>query len=102
MHHGDSPDCTSCGACCATSSQWPRFTLEDDDQIALIPERLVAADLSGMRCTGARCDALAGDVGKATRCTIYQIRPDVCRACLPGDPECAFARRAWGLAALPG
>lgn len=100
MDAGDSFDCTSCGACCATSSEWPRFTLEDDDQIALIPPALVAADQSGMRCTGARCNALSGDIGKQTACTIYAIRPDVCRACMPGDPECLFARRAWGLPPL--
>jgi Fe-S-cluster containining protein len=100
MDGADSPDCKSCGACCATSSRWPRFTVEDEGQIARIPPALIAADESGMRCIGARCSALAGEVGRQTACTIYAVRPDVCRACMPGDPECHFARRAWGLPPL--
>lgn len=91
-------DCQACGACCSYSSEWPRFSLEDDAQLARIPAKLVAADQSGMRCDGARCSALAGEVGKATSCTIYDIRPDVCRACMPGDEDCLIARRALGLA----
>jgi Fe-S-cluster containining protein len=97
---GDCYDCTACGACCATSSEWPRFTMEDDVQIARIPDKFIASDQSGMRCVGARCSALSGEVGKGTKCGIYAIRPDVCRTCMPGDPECLFARRAWGLPAI--
>lgn len=50
-----------------------------------------------MRCEGARCSALTGKVGTATACTIYEFRPDVCRACVPGDGDCRMARRAFGL-----
>jgi hypothetical protein len=53
-----------------------------------------------MRCDGDRCAALQGKVGEATCCTIYQLRPDVCRTCMPGDAECAIARKKWGLPAL--
>jgi Fe-S-cluster containining protein len=38
-----------------------------------------------------------GDVGIATSCSIYTVRPDVCRACFPGDDACAMARRRFGL-----
>ncbi len=89
--------CQSCGACCAHDAKWPRFTLEDDAALALIPARYVAADGSGMRCEGERCSALIGIVGQATCCAIYEARPDVCRACQPGDEECNLARRARGL-----
>ena len=92
-------DCQSCGACCSYSSDWPRFSTEDDAQLALIPAKLVAAGEAGMRCDGARCSALAGEVGKATSCTIYDIRPDVCRACMPGGDDCLMARRAFGMPA---
>lgn len=90
-------DCQSCGACCAYSAEWPRFSLESDEQLALIPEAFVAADLSGMRCENDRCLALAGEIGKHVACTIYAVRPEVCRACMPGDPECLMAREAHGI-----
>ena len=92
--------CQSCGACCATSANWPRFSTEDDAALDLIPTELVNARGSGMRCDGDRCSALRGKVGDATSCTIYEVRPDVCRTCEPGDAECAMARKKWGLPVL--
>lgn len=85
-------DCQSCGACCTYSSTWPRFSLETDDALSLIPEAYVAADESGMRCDGDRCTALKGTVGTFTACLIHPVRPQVCRDCMPGDPECLLAR----------
>ena len=32
---------------------------------------------------------------------VYAHRPDVCRACEPGDDACSMARRRFGLAELP-
>ena len=90
-------DCQSCGACCSYSAEWPRFSMEDDAQLDRIPEKFVAADLSGMRCEGVRCTALTGEVGKHTACGIYEIRPDVCRACMPGGDDCLMARAAHGM-----
>jgi Fe-S-cluster containining protein len=90
-------DCQSCGACCSYSAEWPRFSTEDDEQLDRIPAKHVAADESGMRCEGVRCSALTGEIGKATACGIYDNRPDVCRACMPGDDDCLMARRAHGL-----
>ena len=46
--------------------------------------------------------ALQGKVGIATSCGIYAIRPEVCRTCMPGDAECAMARKKHGLPALSG
>ncbi|MEZ2330045.1 YkgJ family cysteine cluster protein [Mesorhizobium sp. RCC_202] len=90
-------DCQSCGACCAYAADWPRFSTEEDAELDRIPEALVATDLSGMRFEGGRCAALRGEVGKHTACGIYDARPHVCRACMPGDPECVMARAAHGL-----
>jgi Fe-S-cluster containining protein len=90
-------DCQSCGACCSYSADWPRFSTEDDAQLDRIPQKYVAADESGMRCDGVRCSALSGEVGKSTACGIYEVRPDVCRACMPGGDDCLMARRAHGL-----
>ena len=92
--------CQACGACCSYSSNWPRFTTEDDAALDLIPEKFVNERLSGMRCDGERCSALSGKVGVATSCEVYAVRPEVCRICMPGDPECTMARRRHGLPAL--
>jgi uncharacterized protein len=89
--------CRSCGACCSYSAEWPRFSLESDDHLDRIPRELVGEGERGMRCTGARCSALVGVVGRSTSCGIYEMRPDVCRACLPGDDACRQARRHFGL-----
>lgn len=89
--------CRGCGACCAYSAEWPRFTLEDDAALARIPEAFVDPSGSGMRCAGDRCTALDGHIGAAVACRVYAVRPEVCRECLPGDPECRMARRRFGL-----
>ncbi|WP_192246221.1 YkgJ family cysteine cluster protein [Mesorhizobium silamurunense] len=92
-------DCQSCGACCAYSADWPRFSTEEDAELDRIPEALIAANQSGMRCEGNRCSALRGEVGKGTACAIYDVRPHVCRACMPGGDDCLMARTVFGLAA---
>jgi Fe-S-cluster containining protein len=97
----DSELCQACGACCSYSSNWPRFSTEEDEALDLIPQGYVNERQSGMRCDGERCSALTGIVGQHTSCAIYQLRPEVCRSCLPGDPECAMARRRFKLAPLP-
>ncbi len=90
-------DCQTCGACCSYSSEWPRFTMETDEALDLIPARFVADDQRGMRCEGERCSALSGRVGEKTACLNYEFRPDVCRECSPGDEACQIARAAFGL-----
>jgi uncharacterized protein len=97
----DENPCQACGACCAYSANWPRFSTEDDEALDRIPTELVNTRGSGMRCDGDRCAALMGKVGEATACSIYDVRPEVCRTYRPGDAECAMARRKFGLAALP-
>jgi Fe-S-cluster containining protein len=92
--------CQSCGACCATSAEWPRFSLESEEALALIPPQYVDDANGRMRCEGNRCSALNGKVGEATACVVYAVRPEVCRTCEPGDPECDVARRQHGLAPI--
>jgi Fe-S-cluster containining protein len=94
----DSALCQACGACCAHSREWPRFTLEDDADIDRIPAALIDDSQARMRCEGERCAALSGEIGAATACTIYDVRPLVCRDCLPGDDACSIARAARGMA----
>src|SRR4051794_9528841 len=74
--------CQACGACCSYSSNWPRFTTEEDATLDLIPEKFVNERLSGMRCDGERCLALSGRIGVAVSCRIYAVRPEVCRTCM--------------------
>jgi uncharacterized protein len=90
-------DCRACGACCSFSAEWPRFSLESDDDLDLIPRAYVDGDLGRMRCSGDRCAALVGEVGVSTTCAVYNVRPDVCRACLPGDDTCKMARQRFNL-----
>ncbi|RJF90072.1 YkgJ family cysteine cluster protein [Oleomonas cavernae] len=92
-------DCQACGACCAYSPEWPRFTLEDDETIARIPPAFVDDAAGRMRCDGNRCTALKGDIGKTAACSIYPVRPIVCRDCEPGDEACLMARAHHGLPA---
>lgn len=89
--------CQSCGACCAYSREWPRFSTEDDAALALIPCAYVDDGGAAMRCIGNRCVALIGEVGVSTSCAVYAVRPDVCRACEPDDEACRLARRQFGL-----
>ncbi|EJC75263.1 YkgJ family cysteine cluster protein [Rhizobium hidalgonense] len=90
-------DCEACGACCSFSPTWPRFSTETEAEIDALPARFVSDDQRGMRCHGARCSALAGRVGSSTSCLVYDLRPDVCRACVPGDGACLEARSSFGL-----
>jgi Fe-S-cluster containining protein len=89
--------CRTCGACCSFSADWPRFSLEDESHLARIPAEFIDAGDGGMRCNGRRCAALIGVVGRSTSCAIYPLRPDVCRACAPGDAACREARAHFGL-----
>jgi Fe-S-cluster containining protein len=99
--HAARPDgaaCQACGACCSYSPEWPRFSLEEEAALDLIPSALVDDNQGRMRCDNDRCLALVGEVGVSTACSIFAVRPHVCRACLPGDDACQMARRRFGLA----
>jgi uncharacterized protein len=71
--------------------------MEHEADLDRIPSEFVDRRLGRMRCEGDRCSALAGEVGASTSCRIYSVRPDVCRACEPGDDACRLARRRFGL-----
>jgi len=89
--------CRSCGACCSFSRDWPRFTTEDDSDLDRIPRAFADHHLGRMQCDGDRCAALEGVVGISTSCAVYSVRPEVCRACEPGDDACQLARHRFGL-----
>jgi Fe-S-cluster containining protein len=60
----------------------------------------------GTDCKSVRCTALEGDVGKGTRCSIYEQRSSTCREFEASwtdgqhNPDCDAARAAFGLAAI--
>src|SRR5262249_61549714 len=84
--------CQACGACCAYSANWPRFSTEDDEAIERIPAELVNTRGSGMRCDDDRCAALSGRIGEATACSVYAMRPEACLPCTPGAAGSALGR----------
>ncbi len=101
---GDQDPCTRCGACCASyrvSFYWA------DPHAGALPDALleqVTPHLACMRGTNARrprCVALDGIVGQSVRCTVYDLRPDACRAVMPGDERCNRARARHGLEPVP-
>ncbi|HEY0799547.1 MAG TPA: YkgJ family cysteine cluster protein [Steroidobacteraceae bacterium] len=94
--------CQSCGACCSFSKEWPRFSTESDADLDRIPPAYVDDTQARMRCSGDRCTALVGQVGVATACGVYAVRPEVCRTCVPGDDACQMARRRFGLSPIVG
>src|SRR2546423_9252344 len=56
------------------------------------PRAFVDDNQGRMWCDGDRCSALVGNVGVSTAYAVYGARPDVCKACLPGDEACQTAR----------
>jgi Fe-S-cluster containining protein len=49
-----------------------------------------------MAMQGGRCIALREDAG-GSGCSIYEVRPDICREFEAGSPDCRAARRRRGL-----
>ncbi|HOK94865.1 MAG TPA: YkgJ family cysteine cluster protein [Anaerohalosphaeraceae bacterium] len=101
--------CLSCGACCAyyrCSFYWAEADSVPGGTVpAALTEKLNDFRLAmrGMSGPNPRCIALLGEVGKSVRCSIYDLRPSVCRefpvAWENGqpNPRCDKARMAWGL-----
>lgn len=98
--------CTTCGACCAAfrvdfhpaELAGGAFAWGDGVPVALtVP---VTAQLVRMRGTDAsppRCVALAGEIGVAVTCSIYDSRPSPCREFDVEHEACARARRRCGV-----
>jgi Fe-S-cluster containining protein len=90
-------DCRRCGACCFSESpRHARVTGDDHARLGADADRLVVfledaraymrlADLGGERA----CAALVVAAGGGFACSVYDRRPDVCRALDRGSPACA-------------
>ena len=90
-------DCVSCGACCFSRN--PRYLelLPWDAARSLPPESLFTEEgRTFVRFECGHCIHLDLSNGKAA-CSIYEDRPEACRAFRAGSFECIKARRANGV-----
>lgn len=92
-----SPDCLRCGVCCHSDlPAYVRVSGEDWARLGDAADRVAhfIGNRAYLRMTGGHCAALAirpaCDGAGATEyfCTIYERRPQICRALGRGSPEC--------------
>lgn len=98
------PDCTSCGACCAAFRV--DFSVHElDAHGGSVPEGLTVevndftCRMRGTDHSPPRCAALTGTIGQRTACGIYEWRSSPCRELEPGSTACERARLRHGLSA---
>lgn len=90
------PECLACGTCCF--SQLATYIRVDGDDHARLGESAEALTTwDGTRCYMAmrdgHCAALVVDTARGTfTCSVYELRPRVCRELDRGSPECAGER----------
>lgn len=104
----DEFDCLSCGACCVSDFEAldyvHLFEPEVDRLVAkgkghlVYEEKTYGEPMYSMRtrsdsCGNCRCVALEGTIGEKVACTIYDIRPEICRKFKPGSTCCLGARQ---------
>lgn len=103
-------DCVRCGACCCNTASnkaegyidyvevFPNDVLRRrPDILGPLAVRNVARQVHLKLTPEGRCVALAGVVGQSVHCSIYELRPTVCRRVQAGSEECLSARRDQGL-----
>lgn len=101
-------DCQTCGACCTspfgdvaepfvavTRADVARLGRERERRLVVVDHR--SASGRGLVARHAACAALEGLPGREVRCTIYDARPDACRAVEPGGAYCLESRARLGL-----
>ena len=99
----DEFDCQRCGACCAVFRVSFYWAEADDASGGTVPvawTRQVSPQLrcmAGTEVAPVRCIALAGEIGQAVGCRIYDQRSTTCRSVEPGDSQCRKARAAMPL-----
>jgi uncharacterized protein len=101
--------CQSCGACCASfrvdfhpaELAGGAFAWGQGVPSAMtVPVTPAIVRMCGTDDAAPRCVALAGEVGVAVQCTIYDARPSPCREFDLEHTACARARRQYGLPPL--
>lgn len=101
--------CQSCGACCASfrvdfhpvELAGGAFAWGAGVPPALtVPVTTSIVRMYGTDAAAPRCVALAGEVGVAVNCTIYDVRPSPCREFDIEHAACNRARQRCGLPPL--
>ena len=101
--------CQSCGACCASfrvdfhpaELAGGAFAWEQGVPVEMtVPVTPAIVRLCGTDASPPRCVALAGEVGVAVQCTIYDVRPSPCRELDTEHAACNKARQRCGLMPL--
>lgn len=86
------PECTSCGTCCfSTLPEYIRVFGVDMDRMddAAVAFTHFIGNRCYMRMEGGRCAALVVDAEtRRFLCSIYEMRPDCCRALERGSGAC--------------
>ena len=94
----DTPQCTSCGACCFSElPEYVRVFGCDLDRMDDSAQSFVVflGNRCFMRMEGGRCAALRIDpMARTFTCDIYEMRPDVCRSLDRGSGNCRADRHA--------
>lgn len=101
--HAFNFDCQSCGACCAyfrVSFYWSETDAHPEGAVPQSMTKAISLHQVAMLGTTQkpeRCVALAGELGQAVRCTIYEKRSSTCQAFAMGTEACLQARKSHGL-----
>jgi Fe-S-cluster containining protein len=104
-------NCVTCGACCCNPDQNRAIEYREYIEVgkrdairknAELMKKLTFVNDKGeihMRLVGVnqRCCALEGRIGRAVSCSIYELRPAVCRRVKPGDEWCVKVRVERGI-----
>jgi Fe-S-cluster containining protein len=84
--------CLHCGTCCFSNLETSvRVTGDDHARLGDLAEDLVVfiGNRAYMRLADGHCAALRIEASGRFVCTVYDLRPDVCRDLQQGSPECA-------------
>jgi Fe-S-cluster containining protein len=112
-------DCQSCGACCSPAYDdddryveleerdrkrlpWPRRNLLVLTETETVPALSETVTRSWIRTRVNRdgdlvCSCLTGKVGGRVACSVYEKRPEICRAFRPGSSMCIQSRVVEGI-----
>jgi len=89
----DPPACLSCGTCCfSTLERYVPVSGDDHARLGDAADELVVwiGNRAYLRLEEGHCAALAIDRDAARFfCTVYERRPEICRALERGSPQCA-------------
>jgi len=103
--------CQTCGACCASfrvdfhpaELAGGAFAWGLGVPVEMtVPVTPAIVRLCGTDANPPRCVALAGELGVAVQCTIYDVRPSPCREFDTEHAACNQARKRLGFTPLQG